>query len=352
MKQQVIGSLTAALLMSVVSAPLSGSTQQVNGAKSPEVDARGSDAPAPESDLESDQPLTPVAFDVPAQPAADILTPAPESNLMVLPHPLDDRQAATLYLQDIPILTLTGTELNTLGREFNTAIHLAFAAADAASTPESLNTHNAEAIDADLEADPALRATSIGSRLNQLTSAEDFDATQIGVRWNGDTEQYIVTVAEADLIALNQQTILPDTTGDPAEDALQVANRLRRLLGDAEPISEIEGRPQPEPAPQTVAIRSSTTGIASWYGPGFHGRRSASGEVFNQNAMTAAHRTLPFGTRVRVTNLNNNRQVIVRVNDRGPYSGRRVIDLSAAAARAIGLTSSGVGPVQLEVLAD
>ncbi|MEO0490176.1 MAG: septal ring lytic transglycosylase RlpA family protein, partial [Cyanobacteria bacterium J06659_2] len=87
-----------------------------------------------------------------------------------------------------------------------------------------------------------------------------------------------------------------------------------------------------------------------WYGPGFHGRRSASGEVFNQNAMTAAHRTLPFGTQVRVTNLATNQQVVVRINDRGPFSRGRIIDLSAGAARQIGLMNMGVGPVRVEVL--
>ncbi|MBF2022509.1 MAG: septal ring lytic transglycosylase RlpA family protein [Hydrococcus sp. C42_A2020_068] len=91
-------------------------------------------------------------------------------------------------------------------------------------------------------------------------------------------------------------------------------------------------------------------GMASWYGPGFHGRQTANGERFNQNDLTAAHRSLPFGTKVRVTNMNNGRSVIVRINDRGPFVGGRAIDLSAAAARAIGLHRSGVGPVNLEIL--
>jgi len=90
--------------------------------------------------------------------------------------------------------------------------------------------------------------------------------------------------------------------------------------------------------------------MASWYGPGFHGNRSASGEVFNQHSLTAAHRSLPFGTQVRVTNLNNGRAVVVRINDRGPFSRGRVIDLSAGAAQVIGLTQSGVAPVSLEVM--
>ena len=90
--------------------------------------------------------------------------------------------------------------------------------------------------------------------------------------------------------------------------------------------------------------------MASWYGPGFHGRTSASGERFNQYDMTAAHRTLPFGTIVEVTNLNNGATTVVRINDRGPYSHGRVIDLSAAAAQAIGMMGSGVAPVSVNVL--
>ncbi|WP_147027178.1 septal ring lytic transglycosylase RlpA family protein [Methylobacterium oxalidis] len=81
-------------------------------------------------------------------------------------------------------------------------------------------------------------------------------------------------------------------------------------------------------------------GVASWYGPGFHGRRTANGERFNTRALTAAHRTLPFGTRVRVTNQTNGRSVVVRINDRGPYAGGRVIDLSSASAQAIGVSGT------------
>ena len=91
-------------------------------------------------------------------------------------------------------------------------------------------------------------------------------------------------------------------------------------------------------------------GEASWYGPKFHGRTTASGEPFDMNRMTAAHRTLPFGTRVRVINEETGRSVVVRVNDRGPFAGSRIIDLSRAAAEKIGLRSQGVGVVKLEVL--
>lgn len=92
------------------------------------------------------------------------------------------------------------------------------------------------------------------------------------------------------------------------------------------------------------------TGIASWYGDKEHNRKTASGERFNKNAYTAAHRTLPFGTMVRVTNLNNGRDVVVKINDRGPFIRGRIIDLSYAAAKSVGLVKSGVAKVKVDVL--
>lgn len=93
------------------------------------------------------------------------------------------------------------------------------------------------------------------------------------------------------------------------------------------------------------------SGRASYYGAGFAGRPTASGERFNPSELTAAHRTLPFGTRVKVTNASNGRSVIVRINDRGPFHGGRVIDLSQEAARRIGLIQQGHGVVQIASLA-
>ena len=91
-------------------------------------------------------------------------------------------------------------------------------------------------------------------------------------------------------------------------------------------------------------------GKASWYGDKEHGNASASGEKFSRYSYTAAHKALPFGTVVRVTNLDNGRKVVVRINDRGPYVKGRVIDLSYAAAKAVGLIGSGVAKVKIEVL--
>ncbi len=103
-------------------------------------------------------------------------------------------------------------------------------------------------------------------------------------------------------------------------------------------------------AQELVAVVQTATGVASWYGGKFHGRRTASGETYNQHALTAAHRTLPFGTEVVVTNQNNGKSVVVRINDRGPFSGGRIIDLSHKAASQIGMINSGTARVRLEVI--
>ena len=121
------------------------------------------------------------------------------------------------------------------------------------------------------------------------------------------------------------------------------------------------GSPVPTAGPATGAIvrvaRSSATshagpvGRASWYGEFHHGQLTASGETFDMMQLTAAHRTLPLGTRLRVTNLENGRMVRVRVNDRGPYVDGRILDLSLGAARALDMVERGVVPVRLDIIA-
>ncbi|ASC71537.1 putative endolytic peptidoglycan transglycosylase RlpA [Halomicronema hongdechloris C2206] len=317
MKHHVIGSLTAAFVMSAFSAPLSSHAQQIEDREpARQIDASSS------LDREDENSPEPTAFEsarghrATSTPARDII--------YIHSHALDDRQAATLYVQGIPVLTFVGGELASLDQ----------------------GKRSAEA-SAEVSQEPVLRATAVGARIEQFQQNQG-NAETIAARWDDEAERYVISLADDDLVVINSQTILPDTTGSVPRDTLHVANRLRRLLGSAAPLDAIAGRPQA--MANQVAIASVSSGMASWYGPGFHGRRSASGEVFNQHALTAAHRTLPFGTRVRVTNLRNNQQVVVRINDRGPYSHGRVIDLSAGAARAIGLARMGVGPVRLEVL--
>ncbi|MFO1406360.1 MAG: septal ring lytic transglycosylase RlpA family protein [Steroidobacteraceae bacterium] len=118
--------------------------------------------------------------------------------------------------------------------------------------------------------------------------------------------------------------------------AIASPNGARRVAVDAAP---------PAQAPEWVQ-----SGRASWYGPGFHGRRTANGEVFDTNSLTMAHRTLPFGTEVRVTNLVNGRSVVLRVNDRGPYVRGRIADLSHAAAQRLGFADEGVTRVRIDVI--
>ena len=124
------------------------------------------------------------------------------------------------------------------------------------------------------------------------------------------------------------------------------------------PIAKLPSAPETEPSPPIENIPEPAqptwleTGLASWYGPRFHGKLTASGEVFNQEKFTAAHRILPWGSRVKVTNLANGKSVEVRVNDRGPFTKGRIIDVSRAAARALGMMKSGVTTVRIEGLFD
>ncbi len=106
----------------------------------------------------------------------------------------------------------------------------------------------------------------------------------------------------------------------------------------------------PYPVMRSVEPGYTQVGIASWYGPDFHGKRTADGEIYNMYAHTAASRTLPFNTMVRVINLNNGRSTIVRINDRGPFIKNRIIDLSYAAARDIGMIGTGTAPVKVVVI--
>lgn len=166
-------------------------------------------------------------------------------------------------------------------------------------------------------------------------------------------------------LLLSGSTLVPAMV-NPAEAATEVAgdednNRKATVSGTEVAIREVDILspdaitppilpPPIAPAPAQPRVVGVSKGKASWYGPGFYGNRTASGEVLRQGTLTAAHRSLPFGTRVRVTNLWNGRMAVVRINDRGPFHGNRVIDLAHGAASKLGLTASGVAQVKLEVL--
>src|SRR5947207_7081222 len=119
------------------------------------------------------------------------------------------------------------------------------------------------------------------------------------------------------------------------------------------PIAKVPSPPETEQAPPAISQPTMMeTGLASWYGPKFHGKLTASGEVFNQEKFTAAHQTLPWGSRVKVINLANGKSVDVRINDRGPFGKGRIIDVSRAAARALGMMGQGLTTVRVEWLSD
>ena len=117
----------------------------------------------------------------------------------------------------------------------------------------------------------------------------------------------------------------------------------KRQVGQPYSVNGATYVPREEPGYDAV-------GIASWYGRRYHGRRTASGEIFDMNSATAAHPTLPFGTRVQVTNLENGRSVVLRINDRGPFVRRRIIDVSRRAARVLGFVQKGTARVRVQLV--
>lgn len=250
---------------------------------------------------------------------------------------LKDRQAAILYVRNLPLLTFFGDRLFPAQTPENAKIggDRKLPAADQVQPEET-------------ESNAPLSAASIvAARLNQLNQA-NADGRQITARWDRRQNAYLIAHNNQPIVTLNRSVSLADSRGKLRHDALQATNRLRRFLGGAAPLAALgDGN---DALGQLGAVIARSSGMASWYGPGFHGRRSANGEVFNQYGLTAAHRTLPFGTRVRVTSLSTGAAVVVRISDRGPFHGNRVIDLSQGAARLIGLMGQGVGPVRLEVL--
>jgi rare lipoprotein A len=135
---------------------------------------------------------------------------------------------------------------------------------------------------------------------------------------------------------------------DQSTKFLRVTNETNSSDATIQKASLESGRKKPS----KPVTKHALNGTASWYGPGFHGKKTASGEIYNQHKLTAAHKTLPLGTKARVINLDNGSTVEVEINDRGPFIAGRIIDLSRAAAGALGFVQSGTAPVQVELIAD
>ncbi|KAM3101845.1 septal ring lytic transglycosylase RlpA family protein [Phormidesmis sp. 146-12] len=344
MNQKLISGLTATLLMTTTF----GATHGCN-AESTQAVSQGSEANHQGASNPPDS----------ASPTGDVVkvgeqqtsqTQAREDSIAKIhSHEVQGKKAATLYVRNIPVLTFVGSQTAANGVKMGASQRDLAAKVKSGSSSESTSEPRQNS---DTQPDPVLRATAIAAKLNQLYR-DGVDAKQITVSWkdskNGD--RYVIKANQTTIVSVNANTILPDTTHNAEQDALQVTNRLRRIIGNASPLREVQNKPAPRVQEISLGpVKFRVNGWASWYGPGFNGNASASGEIFNENAMTAAHRSLPFGTQVQVTNLDNGRSVIVRINDRGPYAGDRVIDLSAGAARILGLISTGIAPVRLEVL--
>ena len=139
----------------------------------------------------------------------------------------------------------------------------------------------------------------------------------------------------------------PPSIPQPSTQPNPQAGQVHRPEAEPEPTQEDrDGRSIPADA-KPILVQ---TGLASWYGPPYHNRRSSNGEIYDMNAMTAAHRTLPLGSMVRVVNVKTGGSAIVRITDRGPFIGTRIIDLSLAAAKKVDLVRAGVSQVRIEVL--
>lgn len=149
------------------------------------------------------------------------------------------------------------------------------------------------------------------------------------------------------------QTLAVDWLADGPVDYRPSGRRLASLVVSVALAAALLAVPAPGPQPPSQADEApawTQNGEVSWYGPGFHGRRTANGEIFDTNEMTMAHRSLAFGSRVRVTNLDNGRSIFVRVNDRGPYVRGRIADLSHAAASQLGFVEDGVVHARIELI--
>ena len=369
----------AALFTSVVALPSVGNAQTIQG-DIPSL-PNGSSSGSPGNAVKVGEYQTPVGKRTPNGAMTEIHT-----------HTLGGKQAATLYVRKIPVLTFVGspqvtsqeTNLRTVGNDSfeqsRTERESNSAQVATIGTTDLNNQTNLSSQTKAVSDDPVQRASLVSARINQLIR-DGIDASQITVSWKvtdsdkaanqnqakgvsegqSQTGKYVIKVNDVELVEINEETQLANSTNNPAQDALQVTNRLRRLIGNAQPISQIAGLPFPASRPLGIGlpklpkvdfqpVLATFRGIASFYGDGFDGNRTASGQRYNRYAMTAAHRSLPFGTRVRVTNMRNGRSVVVRINDQGPFIRGRVIDLSVGAARSIGMIGSGIAPVKVEVI--
>ncbi len=260
----------------------------------------------------------------------------------VVPHTENGRAAATVFLRGLPVITYlgpVGVSASSTGQDVKVANPVERLKAEGTGEPETLRGLAAVP-------NPTERAAIAAATLTEFArsglAAETVEAVwQNGGFWIrlGDRAQFV----------LEDGVQLPNTTGDREQDALQMANLLRRLLGNAAPLSRVANAP-PRPAVAAVPARPRRvfSALASWYGPGLYGRPTATGRLLTRNSFHAAHPYLPLGTTIRIT--HGGRSTVLRVEDRGPFHGNRLLDITEAAARALGMLSAGLATVRVEVL--
>lgn len=200
---------------------------------------------------------------------------------------------------------------------------------------------------------PMDQALQFASNLSRFI-ANKGDVNNIKVDTEADDSQTSVMAGHFVLLTVDQQAARR-FNGKHRGIAFTWSNQIRKALGAdryIDPVLAESGNSQFEDfnPDELIATGNTLEGAASWYGPKFHGKHTASGSIFNMHEMTAAHKTLPFGTLVKVTFKKTGKHAIVRITDRGPYAHGRIIDLSKAAAKEIGLIGSGHGQVKLEIL--
>jgi rare lipoprotein A len=202
--------------------------------------------------------------------------------------------------------------------------------------------------------DSYTRVKAIADKLNRLlvTDAEQVREIRPALQTTEDGEkEAVIRVGDEVLAAVDASTAKVAQESQP-KLAFLYSNRLRQVLGET-PLQEKNFaflNDASKPVAQYKGTGRVLVGMASWYGGYFHGRRAADGSRFNQYAMTAAHKTLPFGTIVKVVNQRTKKSCYVKITDRGPYAHGRIIDLSRGAAKAIGMLGSGVARVTVEIV--
>ena len=240
-------------------------------------------------------------------------------------HKLDGKNAATVYVRGIPVVTYiesddsskassvdpqnsTQTATKSANSESITesskskSKNSAKATGEVKSASESIASQdNPEALLA--SPNPIERATAVAALINQF-NRDGIDPSKIVPIWRDG--KYLIKIGDRTMLKFDEQALFPDSLKNQTEDVLDSANLLRRLLGGAAPISEVIDAPKPQPVAISPSFSSQIvrvmSGMASWYGPGFDGNYSASGEIFNASDLTAAHPSLPFGT-------SNDRQI-------------------------------------------